>query len=148
MGVLNNAEQEITDFHRAAQGWLSGRTERSQATLDRLTRQLASSFVTIMPDGTNLHREDMIAVMADGYGTRGGNFEIMVRNLHTLIETPVLTIVMFEEWQRFGSGKVTARQSTATLGSCIGNRNDLEWLLLHETWLPAEQLRQSVFDAA
>jgi hypothetical protein len=142
------AEQEVIDFHVAAQDWLSGRAGRETGALDRITRQLGAGFTTVMPDGVVVARDDLVAVLNDGFGTRGGNFEIRVNNLRLLVETPALSVVMFEEWQRFGNGKVTARQSTAALSPRPGNRNNLEWLLIHETWLPAEQLKHSIFDAA
>ena len=61
--------------------------------------------------------------------------KIWIENLQVRHTVGSQAMVVYEEWQEI-EGEARGRLSTAVLQRCEGTPNGLEWLHVHEVWLP------------
>ena len=120
-------EAEVRELHAFFGRWYSGVADRSESSrLDAL----ADTFVMIGPDGRTAGVEEVRAMIRSAYGQRPIDF--MIKNITVRRDVPVVT---YEEWQTL-SGATTGRLSTAVMTLAPHQPNGLQWVHLHETWLP------------
>ena len=120
-------DAEVRGLHAFFGRWYSG--EADPAEFSRLD-VLADTFVMIGPDGRTTGVEDVREVIRAAYGRR--QVEFTIKNVSVRSDSPVVT---YEEWQT-ASGVATGRLSTAVMAPASHLPNGLQWLHLHETWLP------------
>lgn len=134
---------EIVELHRHFCGWLDGTTPSSeeQALVARVLAAQAPEFVFVTPGGERVTREALIADLRASHGSRPG-WRMWSENVRPLAAQGGLTVVAYEEWHRLADGTLTGRVSTAVFREEPGAPNGVAWLLVHETWLPAEAQRR------
>ncbi|MGB9359903.1 MAG: hypothetical protein WCC01_15250 [Acidimicrobiia bacterium] len=120
-------EAEVRELHAFFGRWYSGVAAPSE--FSRLD-VLADSFIMIGPNGRTASVVDVREMIRASYGLRPIDFAI--KNVSVRSDAPVGT---YEEWQT-DSGTTTGRLSTAVMASAPHQPNGLQWVHLHETWLP------------
>ena len=120
-------EAEVRDLHAFFGRWYSGVADPSE--FSRLD-VLADTFVMIGPDGRKAGVGEVREMIRSSYGQRPIDFTI--KNITVRCDVVVGT---YEEWQT-ASGVTTGRLSTAVMMPAPHQPNGLQWVHLHETWLP------------
>lgn len=104
----------------------------------RFENVMAEEFEIVSPGGSRMNQPELLAWMRDLEGSlEGHEFEIRIENLEERTPAPGIIIVTYEEWQT-RDGETTARQSTAVFREKAEAPNRVEWIHVHETWLPRE----------
>ena len=133
-----NCEREVTDLHRFFVDWLSGALPKTEAAFARCSDVLAEGFALISPRGVLTERAALIGELKAAHGSLGGSeppFVIEVRNFRNRRTDGELCLVTYEEWQQ-REVQTTGRLSSAWFRARKGTPNGVEWLHVHETWLP------------
>jgi len=120
-------EAEVRELHAFFGRWYSGAASRSE--FSRLD-VLAEAFLMIGPDGRTANVVEVRDMIRASYGLRSIDF--MIKNVSVRLDAPIGT---YEEWQT-DSGVTTGRLSTAVMEPAPHQPNGLQWVHLHETWLP------------
>lgn len=120
-------EAEVRELHAFFERWYSGAADPSE--FSRLD-VLANTFLLIGPDGRTAAAGEVREMIKASHGRRPIDFTI--RNVTLRPDAPVGT---YEEWQT-EAGITSGRLSTAAMMPAAHRPNGLEWLHLHETWLP------------
>lgn len=120
-------EAEVRELHAFFGRWYSG-----TAALSEFSRLdvLAETFLMIGPDGRTADVVEVREMIRASYGLRPIDFTI--KNVSVRPDAPIGT---YEEWQT-DSGIITGRFSTAVMVPSRHQPNGLQWVHLHETWLP------------
>jgi hypothetical protein len=129
---------EIEDLHRFFVEWFTGSLEETQATFSRVENALADGFVIVGPSGQTQDRPLLLEQLRSAWGTRRpSEFHIWIEGLEVLELGGGLHLVLYQEWQEI-AGERKGRVSSALLRSrSEASGGGLEWLRVHETWLPA-----------
>lgn len=120
-------EAEVRGLHAFFGRWYAGTAAPSE--FSRLD-VLAETFLMIGPDGRTANVVEVRDMIRASYGLRPIAFTI--KNVSVRPDAPVGT---YEEWQT-ASGVTTGRLSTAVMEPDPRQPNGLQWVHLHETWLP------------
>ncbi len=129
---------EIEELHRFFVDWFCADTDPA-ADDSRFADVLAPEFLLISPGGVARDRTATIDLIRAARGSaHGQDFAIWIERFDTRLLTDDLTLVTYEEHQR-RNGKATVRLSTALFRRRPESPNGVEWLHVHETWLPASQ---------
>jgi len=129
---------EIEQLHAFFQDWLNGAPPGDDDAFRRLSEVLGEGFTLVTPEGRAVEREPLIDGLRRSHGRwrdveGGGRIRIEnVRMRHAEGDTALLT---YEEWQTAG-GHERGRLSTALFRRADGAPNGVEWLHVHEVWLP------------
>ena len=106
--------------------------------------RLDNGFTIIMPSGASLDHKTLVSSMRGSYGKKPG-FRIEIRNVRLLKTTESIAVAQYEEWQHnkqespgVGSGRIS------TVIFSLGDK--LQWLHVHETWLPEDIVQADDFD--
>ncbi len=147
MSVTNaQITNEITRLHDYFTNWFAGKTDGDSRSFDKYVRNhLAPEFVNIQPSGKMSNRDELLQQIQAGYG-RNRAFCIRVGKVQIHQKLPGdIYLVTYEEYQRGAqnSRPENARLSTALL-RLVGD--GFEWLWVHETWLPQDQITSEMFD--
>ena len=127
---------EVADLHRFFEDWFTARIENSQENFARFSGVIADGFEMISPDGRTTDRNSLMSRLRSARGTyRDGSFRIWIENCRTRPLNDNLHLVLYEEWQE-RDGRSTGRLSSAVFRDRHDAPNAVEWLHLHETWLP------------
>jgi len=129
---------EVEQLHAFFVGWLGGTIESDPGTFSRLDDVLAVEFEMISPDGELITREQMKAGLMPAYGVHAGltrPFRIRITDYHGRSLSRDLHLATYEEWQLI-DGETRGRLSTAVFRNRKGTPNGVEWVHLHETWMP------------
>jgi hypothetical protein len=125
---------EILELHRFFEEWMTG----NGGDFSRFSAVMAEDFEIVSPDGGRMNQPDLLAWMRGLQGAlTDQEFEIRIENLQERAAAPGLFIVTYEEWQT-RDGETRARLSTAVFREKTGTPNRVEWVHVHETWLPRE----------
>jgi hypothetical protein len=137
MQLAEACETEVRTIHEFFEDWFAGRIEKDDETFDRVRDALAEEFETVVPSGRTVGRESVITGIWEVYGRDADSDpqEIRVEDLQVRYVRDELCLVVYREWQR-GPESETGRQSSALLRRAESAPNGVEWLHLHETWLP------------
>ena len=123
-----DCRNEIIDLHTFFERWLSGETE----DLSRCEAVLADEFTMIGPGGRLIDRATLLDNLREAHGARAVG--IRIENF-TVREIDGLCLATYEEWQD-EEGEVRGRLSTALFHARDDAPHGVEWLHVHETWLP------------
>ncbi|MEM9191233.1 MAG: SRPBCC domain-containing protein [Myxococcota bacterium] len=138
--------EEVRALHEFFVAWFSGTTEKSPEVFNAgLPDRLAEDFALVQPAGDLLSRGHLLAAIESGYGNNP-DFRIAIRNVVVRRTFDNHVLATYEEWQRAARSSTppdNARVATA-LFSVTDDR--LQWLHVHETWLPAHRISVDVFD--
>jgi hypothetical protein len=130
---------EVEQLHDFLQGWMGGTLQADPGTFRRLADVLASDFEMISPDGEPVSRDQMIAGLLPAHGVHAGRsqrFRISITDYRGRAVGKDLHVATYREWQVV-DGETRGRLSTALFRSRAGTPNGVEWVHLHETWIPA-----------
>jgi len=129
---------EVLDLHRFLVGWLTGALPPSDAVFARFYDVMAPDFVIINPRGVVSARDALCAELRAAHGVHGGPRKAFSIRIDDALSRPISdshAIVTYQEWQELG-GQTSARISTALFRAKNATPNGVEWMHLHETWLP------------
>ena len=116
---------EIEELHRFFERWLGG----EENDFSRCDRALAHDFTMVGPGGEVRSREALVKGLLDAHGKRPVAIEI--RNFEMRELANELALARYEEWQ-----DDRGRVSTALFRVRGDAPNGIEWVTVHETWLP------------
>jgi len=136
MALRDHAEREVREFHEFIEEWLTGRADRED--YDRAEAVLPDDFEILSPTGDGRDGPTLRADLRDGHGVFADSdppFEVRIADLRTRDEPESTCLVTYEEWQRT-DGDWEGRVSTAFFRRAVDAPNGVEWVHLHETWLP------------
>lgn len=129
-------EQEVVELHAFFEAWFNGTVENTDESYARLTGVLAEGFVIIGPSGDVKERETLVDALRTSYKPEGTEpIRIWIEGFRLHHHAGDVAVVTYQEWQQRGAVK-RGRLTTAVLRERPGNPNGLEWLHVHETWLP------------
>ena len=132
--MRQRCEREVTELHRFFEDWFCGRC----TDFARAEAALAPDFVQISPRGETNDRAALLAGLRDAAGCRrDDDFEIRIEDLTVRVVEFGLALVTYREWQRLGA-REAGRFSTALFRVERDAPCGVQWLHLHETWLPDE----------
>jgi hypothetical protein len=137
MQLAEACEREVVTLHEFFEDWFAGRVEKDDDAFDRVRDALGDEFEMVVPSGRTVGRGSVITGIWDVHGRDAGSdsHEIRVEELRVRYVREDLCLVSYEEWQR-GPDEETGRQSSALFQHAETAPNGVEWLHLHETWLP------------
>ncbi len=130
--------QEVRELHRFFADWFTGRLEPTAENFARFTGVMAEKFELISPTGARTRRQDLIEQLRGAHGSHRNPsqpFRIWIENIKARALSPGLHLVTYEEWQE-RENRRKGRLSTALLRAAPETPHGLEWLHLHEVWLP------------
>ena len=141
--VTDQVRREVEDLHEFFCGWFTGQLPREELECQFLPR-FSQDLVFIPPAGRLYGFDELSEMILSGYGSNPG-FRIQIRNVVVHRELGSHLLATYEEWQRNALASSPAdngRVSTALFRA--GDR--LQWLHIHETWLPAEIMAAGPYD--
>jgi hypothetical protein len=117
--------------------WFTGAVENTDANFGRVADVLAPDFVLVSPRGRVFDRDGILAQIREAHAGRdAGAFRIWTDEFALRFSEGPLSIATYREWQDTGREQ-TCRMSTVVLRKHPTTPNRVEWVHLHETWLPA-----------
>ena len=128
---------EVVAVHDFLSGWLSGSLPKDPATYGPFAAMLADDFMIVSPTGETRQRADLVPGIEQAHGAEGDDFRIWIENCQVRWSDAEACVGTFEEWQESG-GVTCARLSSVLFRRNATKRNGLEWVHLHETWLPGK----------
>lgn len=128
-------EDEVTDLHRFFQEWYRGTIEAGGEGFSRMSDVLTEGFHLITPDGALVGRSEILGAVRGAHGSRGPDFTIRTGECRFRAGGRGLGVVTYEEWHEDGDTR-RGRISTAVFQDRADAPNGVEWVHVHETWLP------------
>lgn len=125
---------EITRLHDEIEAWFRGTTD----DLSPFADALADDFHIVSPGGNTRSEAEIVDSLADARGLHEGAsqpFEIRIENATVRVDDGDSWLVTYEEHQRV-DGDWEARTSSVLLRERASAPAGIEWVHLHETWLP------------
>lgn len=138
--MIGQCETEIIELHRFFERWFNGELEDSPEAFSRLSDVLSERFQMVSPGGETLERREVLAGVRRQHGSHRAAAEpyrIEIRAVDGRFRGPGVALVTYQEWQ-WVDGEVRARASSALFRERKDTPEGVEWLHLHETWLPGE----------
>lgn len=128
-------EDEVVELHRFFQDWYRGTIDAGGEAFARMSDVLAEGFHLIGPDGALVGRGEILAAVRGAHGSRGSEFTIRTGECRFRAGGRGLGVVTYEEWHEEGHSR-RGRISTAVFQDRADAPNGVEWVHVHETWLP------------
>ncbi len=130
---------EVIELHRFFQDWFNAELPDDPASFNRFEQVLAEDFEIIAPSGYLTEREAVLAAVHSGHGRDAkGHRTIEVKNVRSRTVGDGLILVTYEEHQTASDGH-KGWQSSALFRAREGHPNGVEWLHVHETYLPVPE---------
>lgn len=136
-------KQEIEALHQFLVAWYTGTIAEDEFETAFLNR-LDSEFLLIPPAGIILTLEDLATSLRHGYHSNP-DFRIAIRNVQVRRVIGGHILATYEEWQRNALASIppdNARLATVL----FAETQPLQWLHIHETWMPKEVTEGGPFD--
>lgn len=133
--MRGDCEREIRELHRFFERWFRGEVQRDDTVFARLVDALAPSFQLISPRGVRDDRDAVLEGVRGAHGKRDADFRIRIENVDVRIDAAPLCLVTYEEHQHTEDGW-TRRLSSALFQQVPDSPCGVQWLHVHETWLP------------
>jgi len=133
-------EKEVIDLHAFFAQWFSSEVENNDEVFSRVENALDKQFVLIVPTGELQPREKILQQIKAGYGSRKDDekeYRLWVQNIQCRLTEGNLCLVTYEEWAEV-EGKTTARLSSALFRKNEKAVNGVEWVHVHEVYIPSE----------
>ena len=132
--MIPSCRQEIDALHVFFQKWLNGALPGGREGLQRVREALADDFVIISPDARRTGKKSLLRGLLSANGNWNGG-RIWIEHLEGRQLSDELALMMYEEWQQTGDD-VRARLSSAIFRKAEGAPEGVEWVHLHEVWMP------------
>lgn len=133
-------KKEITDLHRFFAEWMTGVLPRTGEAFARAAQVLADDMTMITPEAEVMACPPLLKALEASHGAFAPpdkHFRIWIENYDCRFVSGDLCLATYEEWQD-RSGDVKGRLSTVLFRSCDGAPNGVEWVHVHESWLPEQ----------
>jgi hypothetical protein len=144
--LLKRVQTEIDDIHAFFTDWVNGTCPGDEDTFrTNALDHMADNLVVTMPAGRSFGKSDFAGYMSSIYGSNP-DFKIKIRDLVLRHHIGSAIVVNYKEWQRNAQDSDNpnnGRQTTMVLRE-LGN-NGFEFLQVHETWLPPEEVENGDF---
>ena len=140
--MKENCSNEVIDLHRFFEQWFKAEIENSDEAFSRLEKVLNEKFMLIMPTGEYIFREKLLKQLRVGYGSRRenrDNYNLWVQNINCRLIENDICLITYEEWAKIDN-KTNARLSSALFRKKVGTKFGIEWLHVHETFIPIEKI--------
>ena len=138
MEMGESCEAEVLGLHRFLEDWLTGALPRTEDGFARFRNVMAEGFAIISPGGVTSGRDELCAELERAHAAAAkpnGGFRIWIEEVHLRHASGDIAVVTYAEYQE-RSGETTGRRASALFRRKDGTPNGVEWLHLHETWLP------------
>ncbi len=129
-----SCRNEVVELHQFFEDWFNGRLEQTPDGPRRFADVMAEGFEIVTPEGARVPREPLVQGIADSHGSADG-LRIWIDGYSSRVLDGGLLLVSYQEWQE-RAGVKRGRQSTALFRRRAGTPQGVEWLHVHETWLP------------
>lgn len=136
MNCQERCKKEVTELHQFFEKWFKGKLPDTDEAFARFESVMAEGFEIISPAGKAMKRNVILNAVRGGHG-KEPDAKIWIENHRHLLTHGDLSLVSYEEWQVTGGTK-RGRLSTALLRVTEKTPNNLQWLHVHETWLPED----------
>jgi hypothetical protein len=133
--LRDRCETEIVGLHRFFVRWYRGELDATGEDFARVSDVLTEDFRMVNPDGVVVARSELLTGLRRNHGSRSESFDIRIENVSYRPVGRSAAAVTYEEWQTEG-GRARGRVSTAIFREHSSTPNGVEWLHVHETWLP------------
>jgi hypothetical protein len=134
---------EIEALHAFFVGWFSGSLGASEFESGFLAR-FAPDFLLIPPAGTLLDLAQLSDAVRSAHGTNP-IFRIAIRNVTIRRQLDGHILATYEEWQRNALAS-TPPDNGRVATVLFRDGRPLQWLHIHETWLPESIARAGPYD--
>ena len=133
----DHCHREIVDLHKFFEDWFNGKIATDDDAAGRLDAALGPKFEMVDPDGRIVPREEIVQIVRDARGrdATDGGVRIRIENVRCRPLVDAVWICLYEEWQ-MRNGTDRGLRSTAILRRAEHAPHGIEWVHLHETWLP------------
>ena len=137
--LSERAELETVELHDFLADWFTGRLPQTQEAFARFDDAIAQDFVIVSPNGSVAERSSIVGAVYDDWGRWKGDDSaaIEVKNARFRHRGKGLSVVTYEEWQTTKNGTVV-RLSSVVLRNNKKAPLGVEWVHLHETWMPQD----------
>ncbi|MDJ0926806.1 MAG: DUF4440 domain-containing protein [Gammaproteobacteria bacterium] len=134
---------EVERLHDFFVSWFAG--ELPETSLDAgFVDHLGPDFVLIPPGGIVLSRDDIAEAIRQSYASNP-DFRIAIREVRIRQVLDDYLVVTYEEWQR--NALQSSPADNGRLATALFRRGpSLEWLHVHETWLPEAVMTAGPYD--
>lgn len=129
-------ETEVIELHAFFQSWFRGDLLESPQGFARFEEAIAEDFKMITPGGVLCPRPNLVEGLLAAHGKQSAT-KIWIENTSTSPLAEGLWLTTYEEWQG-GPGEERGRLSSAIFRTNPKAPNGIEWVHLHEVWLPAK----------
>ena len=132
--------REAVELHEFFRDWLTGALPRTADAFERFRAAMGDGLMVISPRGTVSARDDILSEFEALHGQlaeKADRFEIAVENFRCLRDLGDTFLCSYEEWHRL-DGEASARLTTVLYGRNPDAPLGVEWLHVHETWLPGQ----------
>jgi hypothetical protein len=134
---------EIEDLHKFFVGWFTG-TLNNNIFDEGFLARFDSEFLLIPPAGIILSLDELSSGIKNTYDTNP-DFRIVIRNVKIQRVLDNEIIATYEEWQR--NALASTPPDNGRLATVIFKKTDpLQWLHVHETWMPETVQAAGPFD--
>jgi hypothetical protein len=137
-GMEARCEKEVVELHQFFEEWFNGVLPPTDEAFRRFEVVMAERFMIISPEGVTTERQELAERLRQAHGIwrrTGRPGRIWIENLRVRHRVGQQAMVLYEEWQEI-DGETRGRLSTAVLQQRTATPNGVEWLHLHEVWLP------------
>lgn len=133
-------EAEVVELHEWIEQWSNAELPLTDEAFARFGDVIATSFLIVDPDGTTSAQTPILEALRKAHGRwEPAHYPIRIdiRNFRLLHSSGEHALAMYEEWHESEIGKLkVGRLSTVLFGPSATAPNGLEWLHLHESWVP------------
>ncbi len=131
--------REIEVLHNFFGQWFRAELPATDAAFARFERVLANDFSLIGPDGEEIGRREILERVRSAHGSwREQGFEVWIEDIRPRQAPDGHCLMTYQEWQQ-GEEATKVRISTVLFRARATAPNGVEWLHLHETWLPGTE---------
>ncbi len=132
---------EVVQLHQFFQDWFNAAIPPTDEELGRFSSVMAERFVIISPNGELTERDALLERLRAAHGIwseMSRPCRIWIENLQVRHQVGDQILVLYEEWQEI-EGESRGRLSTALFRRREGTPNGVEWMHVHEVWLPDQE---------
>jgi len=135
--IAFDCETEINDLHRFFTDWFNGAIPDTDATWSAFENVMGPGFALVSPGGVVLARAALLESLRPLHGQHAPDvgFRISIRGFTCRRIGSETILVTYEEWQS-ANGAEKGRLSTALFERNPAMPNRVQWMHVHETWLP------------
>jgi hypothetical protein len=136
---------EVVELHQFLEAWSNAELPPTDEAFARFGGVLAASFLIIDPDGSMIGRQPIVDAIRGAHGRwRATPGRIRIENYRLHHAAGGLALATYEEWHDLPAApeKTVGRLSSVLFGPNDSAPNGLEWLHLHEAWIPSEAPRE------